>query len=311
MRKGELFVWGTEQGEAFKELKDRLLSAPILVYLDWNKEFHMHVDASNFAIGATLVQVGTQGLDHLVFFACSLLLKAEQNYSTTEQEVLGMVYTVQKFRHYLLATPVTFYVDHQALMYLVNKPIIQGWVSRWLLLLQEFTFTIIVRPGKSHVIADQLSRIKSGELAEGVNKDFLDAHLFQIAALPSWYEKIGEYLSTSTFPKEMALGERPKLALKSKTFQLINGLLYKMGPDQILRRCVMEEEIPNVLKEAHDGLAGGRMGPDATARKVLLVGLWWPTLHIDAREWVVGCDTCQRAGRPIKSYFMPLFPSQP
>lgn len=66
-----------------------------------------------------------------------------------------MVYVVQKFRHYLLAMPFTFYVDHQALIYLVNKPIIQGRINIWLLLLQEFTFTIIVRPGKSHVIADQ------------------------------------------------------------------------------------------------------------------------------------------------------------
>lgn len=57
----------------------------------------------------------------------------------------------------------------------------------------------------------------------------------------------------------------------------------------------MEEEISGVLKEAHDGLAGGHMGPDATTRKVLLAGLWWPTLHTDAREWVIGCDTCQSA----------------
>lgn len=105
-------------------MKDRLVSAPILVYADWNKELHVHVDASNFAIGATLAQVGTQGLDHSVFFASRLLSRAERNYSTTEREALGMVYAVQKFRHYLLATPFMFYVDHQALMYLVNKPII-------------------------------------------------------------------------------------------------------------------------------------------------------------------------------------------
>ena len=63
-----------------------------------------------------------------------------------------------------------------------------------------------------------------------------------------------------------------------------------MGPDQILRRCVLEEEIPKVLKEAHEPT--GHMGPKTTARKILLVGLWWPTVHNDAREWVVSCDTC-------------------
>lgn len=178
-----------------------------------------------------------------------------------------------------------------------------------MLLLQEFTFNIIVRPGKSHVIADQLSRIKSGELAEGVNEDFPDAHLFRIAVLPAWYTSIGEYLSTSQFPREMPPGERRKLVLRSKVFQLINGLLYKMGPDQVLRRCVLEEEIQGVLREAHEGSARGHMGLDTTTRKVLLAGLWWLTLHNDAREWVMSCDTCQRAGRPLKRDFMPLNPS--
>lgn len=135
-----------------------------------------------------------------------------------------------------------------------------------------------------------------GELAEGVNEDFLDAHLFHIAVLPAWYASIGEYLSTSQFPREMPLGERRKLVLRSRTFQLINGLLYKMGPDQILRRCILEEEIQGVLREAHEGPAGGHMGLDTMARKVLLAGLWWLTLHNDAREWVTSCDTCQRVG---------------
>lgn len=175
--KGESFVWGVEQEEAFKELKSWLVSARILMYLDWDKEFHIHVDASNYAIDVTLAQVGEQGLDHPIFFASRLLSKAEQNYNMTEREALGMVYSVENFQHYLLAKPFTFYVDHQVLMYLVNKPILQGRVNRWLLLLQEFTFTIIIWPRKTHVIVDQLSRIKSEEPPKGVNEDFPDAHL--------------------------------------------------------------------------------------------------------------------------------------
>lgn len=136
-QKGEPYVWSSEKETAFTELKNRLLGVPILAYPNWDKEFHIHVDASNFAIGATLVQTDDHGLDHPIYFASQLLSKAEKNYNTTEREALGIVYVVQKFRHYLLATPFTFYMDHQALMYLVNKSIIQGRISRWLLLLQE------------------------------------------------------------------------------------------------------------------------------------------------------------------------------
>lgn len=82
-----------------------------------------------------------------------------------------------------------------------------------------------------------------------------------------------------------------------------------MGPDQVLWHCVVEEEVQGVLREAHEGPTGGHMGPDTTARKVLLAGLWWPTLYNDAQEWVISCDTCQRAERPLKRDFMSLNPS--
>ena len=81
----------------------------------------------------------------------------------------------------------------------------------------------------------------------------------------------------------MPQNERRKLIM-SRTFQLINGLLYKMGPDHILRQCVLEEEIPRVLKEAHEGPTGGHMGPDTTMQKILLAGLWWPAVYNDTRE---------------------------
>jgi hypothetical protein len=88
-----------------------------------------------------MVQPSTIVID---FPANQLLLKVEKDYNMIEREALKMVYVVYIFKIYLLATPFMFYVNHQSLMYLVNKPIIQGRVSLWLLLLLEFTFTIIV-----------------------------------------------------------------------------------------------------------------------------------------------------------------------
>ena len=92
--KGESFKWEKEQDQAFEGLKVQLATAPILAYPNWNKEFHVHVDASNYAIGATLAQMGSHGLDHPIYFASQLLSKAKQNYSTIEREALGMVYAV-------------------------------------------------------------------------------------------------------------------------------------------------------------------------------------------------------------------------
>jgi len=79
-----------------------------------------------------------------------------------------MIYVIKKFHHYLLGNNFTFFVDHQALIYLVNKPTIIGRITRWLLLLQEFNFKVIYKVGKVHFLPDQISCAKNGKLAIGV-----------------------------------------------------------------------------------------------------------------------------------------------
>ena len=89
-----------------------------------------------------------------------------------------MVFALKKYRHYLLDNPFIFYTNHQALKYLVNKPLHQGRICPWLLVFQEFKFEVVVRLGKLNVGLDHLSRIDTGEEPTGVKDDLLDAHLF-------------------------------------------------------------------------------------------------------------------------------------
>ena len=81
----------------------------------------------------------------------------------TEREALGMVFALQKYRHHLLANPFIFYIDHQALKYLVKKPLHHGRICCWLLLFQEFEFEVVVRLGKLNVGPDHLLRINTRE----------------------------------------------------------------------------------------------------------------------------------------------------
>ena len=89
-----------------------------------------------------------------------------------------MVFALQKYRHYLLANPFIFYTDHQALKYLVNKPVHHERICRWLLLFQAFEFEVVVRLGKLNFGPNHLSRIDTGEEPIGVEADLTDAHLF-------------------------------------------------------------------------------------------------------------------------------------
>ena len=103
-----------------------MTSAPILVFPDWNKEFHVHVDPSSTALGIVLAQPVEGDLDHPIEYASRKLSFVERNYTMTEREGLEMVYTLQKFRNYLLGGHFKMFTDHSALQYLVNKPVLGG-----------------------------------------------------------------------------------------------------------------------------------------------------------------------------------------
>ena len=88
------------------------------------------------------MQLTTPNWYRLVYYSSRKLSTAERNYSTTEREALGMIYSINKFRHYLLRKKFTFHVDHAALLYPVSKQTLTGKLARWMLLLQEFEFDI-------------------------------------------------------------------------------------------------------------------------------------------------------------------------
>lgn len=111
-----------------------MVTALILFFLDWKKEFHVHVDASYIVLGIVLVQLGEGNIYHPIAFARTKLSKVENNYTTIEREGLAMVYPLQNFRHYLFGEHFKMFTDHSALKYLVNKPILGGKICRWLLL---------------------------------------------------------------------------------------------------------------------------------------------------------------------------------
>jgi hypothetical protein len=85
-------------------------------------EFHVHVDASNLAVGAMLAQNPMNKCNQPIAYASQLFNNVKKNYTVTECEALAMVYALHKFCHYLLGNKFIFYVDHMALLCLIKKP---------------------------------------------------------------------------------------------------------------------------------------------------------------------------------------------
>ena len=156
----------------------------------------------------------------------------------------------------------------------MNKPQVAARVWRWLLLFQEFDFERFLRSGKTHVLADHLSRIQSGEPATGIDDDLPKSFLFQIAATSEWYTDVLHLLSTGSFPSGLSPLEKRRLLCKSKPYTLIGGHLYKSGPEGILRRCVHQHEVSAILEDAHSSPAGGHYPGHITAQRILQAGLW-------------------------------------
>jgi hypothetical protein len=96
-------------------------------------EFHVYIDASLLVVGAMLSQNILGKSDQPIVYASRFLNIIKQNYSTTHTKVLAMFFSLHKFRHYLMGNKFVFYVDHMALVYLVNKPLVSGRIAKWLL----------------------------------------------------------------------------------------------------------------------------------------------------------------------------------
>lgn len=142
---------------AFEQLKTLLTSHPILKYPDFNKPFVLNTDASQYAIGAVLLQD-----NHPIAYASRTLNNHEINYSTTEKELLAVVWSVKYFRPYIYGKQFELKTDHQALKWLHTKYLgkdLNPRLQRWILSLGEYNIKINYLKGKENKIADFLSRI--------------------------------------------------------------------------------------------------------------------------------------------------------
>ena len=107
-----------------------------------------------------------------------------------------------------------------------------------------------------------------GEELTGVEDDLPDAHLFWIEAIPTELEEIAQFLENGQAPEGMSTKKKQILAMKVAPYSLINWFLYKMGLDDILKRCVLEHKRDNIMYEAHYGPVGGHFQVDTTAKKI-------------------------------------------
>ena len=136
----------------------------------------------------------------------------------TEKEFLAVIYYINKFRHYITGYLVFLYTDHSCVRYLANKPITNGRITRWLLLLQEFDITIKYHPRKENIVADFLSRVPKSNDIVAIYDEFPDEHLFVVAIKTPWYADVENYLAVGKLPRHLTSREWKLIVQRNRIF---------------------------------------------------------------------------------------------
>ena len=189
------FIWTKDCENSFNKLKTALISSPILAVPDWNLPFEIMCDASDFAVGAVLGQKNEKS-SVVLYYASKTLNDAQKNYTTTEKEMLAVVFALEKFRSYILGSHIVIYTDHSALKFLLTKIDTKPRLIRWIFLLQEFDLEIKDKKGVENSVADHLSRLTTGNESADIplEDSFPDERLFAVSEAP-WYAVYCKLLS--------------------------------------------------------------------------------------------------------------------
>jgi hypothetical protein len=161
LKKGVAYNWNKEQRFAFEQLKHALITSPILIFPNFEKQFVLLTDASTFGLGAILSQLDEDGNDRVIAYASRTCNKAESNYSATELECLAVIWAVKHFHAYIYGQRFKLVTDHAALCHLFNTATPIGRLARWVMKLQMYDFETTHRSGRKHLNVDSLSRIRT------------------------------------------------------------------------------------------------------------------------------------------------------
>ncbi|GKB30928.1 reverse transcriptase domain-containing protein [Tanacetum coccineum] len=271
------FVFSKDCIDAFQTLKKKLTEALILVIPDWNLPSELMCDASVFTIGAVL---GQRKMKHFqpIHYASKTMIESQIHYTTTEKEMLAVVYAFEKFLPYLVLSKSKVYTDHSAL--------------------------------NENLAADHLLRLENPHKDVLENKD-INEHfpLETLGALTSestpWFADYANFHAGNFIIKGMTTQQKKKFFKDVKHYFWDDPYLFCICADQIIRRCVHGQEANDILKACHEGPTGGHHSANLTARKVFDAGFFWPTIHQDAHTMIKSCDTYQRQGKISQRDEMP------
>ena len=332
MRKDVDFVWTKLCEDSFQLLKILLTQAPVLAIPDPKRPFHVHTDASAYALGAVLLQedLTLPGQLKPIWYASRILLSAEKNYTTTEQEGLAVVWARKKFRYYLEGNQWTCATDHMALINILGTKSTSCRIQRWTLCLSGENLKVYHVKGESNVIADALSRLPL-QLPSSI-----PIPIAQLITDNSGQEpiSIGELRARAAAKKRLAMSSNPALFVMStphfsdpavwkqaqsvdnwcafiieqlkfnpvSKFSMKHGYLLHSHDNVVFCLTVPNAFVKSVIHFNHTAPLAGHLATRKTIARIS-AQFFWPKLSSDVTNFIDNCILCvmEKGNRFIKS----------
>jgi hypothetical protein len=192
-------------------------------------------DASDYAVGAVLGQ-SKDKKHYAISYTSKTLTRPQLNYTTTEEELLAVVFTIKKFRSYFVGAKVIVYTNHVDLKYLLMQKDAKPHLIRWILLLQEFDLEIRDKKGVENSVAKHLSRLQFEESIELPINDYMrDDTLLKVSTTGPWYTNIINYIVAGYIPPGV---DKKKIIRDSRLHLWDDPYLYRVCTDDLLTRCI-------------------------------------------------------------------------
>nr|GEU42541.1 reverse transcriptase domain-containing protein [Tanacetum cinerariifolium] len=274
LEKNTLFIFSEDCIKAFQMLKKKLTEAPILITPNWDLPFELICDASDFAIGVVLGQHDEKHFKP-IHYVSKTINNAESNYTTTEKEMLAVVYAFEKFWSYLIMNKSIVHTDHSAFKYLFAKKDAKARLLGWVLLLQELDFKVLDTKGVENLAVDHLSQLenpyKNMLNPKEINKKFpletLSMVTFHGDSSAPWFADFENYRAGNFIVKGMMSQQKNNFFKDVKHYFWDDPFLFKICADQVIRRCMHGKEAFDILVACHNGPTGGHHGANLTAKK--------------------------------------------
>jgi hypothetical protein len=251
-------------------LKHALRTAPLLQPPNYNKYFLLYLAVAKSTIGMVLVQEDDLFSEYVIYYLSRGLVGPELNYSHIEKCVLAVVHVVQWFCHYPLFHKTTIITIVNLFQYVLTQRVIDGKISRWIVILQEFDLDFISEKSKkSLVFAELISELSIESSGVMPEESPIRGDMFFIASSDPSYKDILVYPQTLKCPTSASHDERCRICHQAKNYLILDDTLYRGGVDYILCQCLTHEEAVIILNNCCTRACGGNLSGLAIAQKIL------------------------------------------